>query len=152
MKVFNLCAKVTKRHLVSLGVYLGIFAVLAVMLTAFNNTSQSLSFEAVRPSAAIVNRDGESALVRGLEDFLAGYADMVKLEDDREALQDARFFDAVDYILIIPQGFAKGLFPGRRHSGEKYPVYLGRGALRRSAGEPVFKRRQSVPAGGAGAV
>ena len=83
MKVFNLCAKVTKRHLVSLGVYLGIFAVLAVMLTAFNNTSQSLSFEAVRPSAAIVNRDGESALVRGLEDFLAGYADMVKLEDDR---------------------------------------------------------------------
>lgn len=45
MKVFNLCAKVTKRHLVSLGVYLGIFAVLAVMLTAFNNTSQSLSFE-----------------------------------------------------------------------------------------------------------
>ena len=107
MKVFNLCAKVTKRHLVSLGVYLGIFAVLAVMLTAFNNTSQSLSFEAVRPSAAIVNRDGESALVRGLEDFLAGYADMVKLEDDREALQDARFFDAVDYILIIPQGFAK---------------------------------------------
>ena len=53
MKVFNLCAKVTKRHLVSLGVYLGIFAVLAVMLTAFNNTSQSLSFEAVRPSAAI---------------------------------------------------------------------------------------------------
>lgn len=91
MKVFNLCAKVTKRHLVSLGVYLGIFAVLAVMLTAFNNTSQSLSFEAVRPSAAIVNRDGESALVRGLEDFLAGYADMVKLEDDREALQDARF-------------------------------------------------------------
>ena len=58
MKVFNLCAKVTKRHLVSLGVYLGIFAVLAVMLTAFNNTSQSLSFEAVRPSAAIVNRMG----------------------------------------------------------------------------------------------
>ena len=60
MKVFNLCAKVTKRHLVSLGVYLGIFAVLAVMLTAFNNTSQSLSFEAVRPSAAIVNRDAVS--------------------------------------------------------------------------------------------
>ena len=112
MKVFNLCAKVTKRHLVSLGVYLGIFAVLAVMLTAFNNTSQSLSFEAVRPSAAIVNRDGESALVRGLEDFLAGYADMVKLEDDREALQDARFFDAVDYILIIPQGFAKDFSQG----------------------------------------
>ena len=108
MKVFNLCAKVTKRHLVSLGVYLGIFAVLAVMLTAFNNTSQSLSFEAVRPSAAIVNRDGES----GLEDFLAGYADMVKLEDDREALQDARFFDAVDYILIIPQGFAKDFSQG----------------------------------------
>ena len=26
MKVFNLCAKVTKRHLVSLGVYLGIFS------------------------------------------------------------------------------------------------------------------------------
>ena len=25
MKVFNLCAKVTKRHLVSLGVYLGDF-------------------------------------------------------------------------------------------------------------------------------
>ena len=112
MKVFNLCAKVTKRHLVSLGVYLGIFAVLAVMLTAFNNTSQSLSFEEVRPSAAIVNRDGESALVRGLEDFLAGYADMVKLEDDREALQDARFFDAVDYILIIPQGFAKDFSQG----------------------------------------
>ena len=57
MKGFNLCAKVTKRHLVSLGVYLGIFAVLAVMLTAFNNTSQSLSFEAVRPlSTGMGNR------------------------------------------------------------------------------------------------
>ena len=121
MKVFNLCAKVTKRHLVSLGVYLGIFAVLAVMLTAFNNTSQSLSFEAVRPSAAIVNRDGESALVRGLEDFLAGYADMVKLEDDREALQDARFFDAVDYILIHPPGLRQRTFPRAEALWRKIP-------------------------------
>lgn len=35
---------------------------------------------------------------------------MVKLEDDREALQDAR--RAVDYILIIPQGFAKDFSQG----------------------------------------
>ena len=37
MKVFNLCAKVTKRHLVSLGVYLGIFAVLAVMPVSYTH-------------------------------------------------------------------------------------------------------------------
>ena len=112
MKVFNLCAKVTKRHLLSLGVYLGIFAVLAIMMTSFGNTSQSLSFEAARPSVAMVNRDGESAVINGLEDFLSGYADMVALEDNKEALQDARFFDAADYILIIPQGFARDFANG----------------------------------------
>ena len=76
MKVFNLCAKVTKRHLVSLGVYLGIFAVLAVMLTAFNNTSQSLSFEAVRPSAAIVNRGiGAGQRAGGFPGGICGYGE-----------------------------------------------------------------------------
>lgn len=112
MKVFNLCAKVTKRHLLSLGVYLGIFAVLAVMMTAFGNTSQSVSFEASRPSVAIINRDGESAVIRGLEDFLGEYVDMVALEDDKEALQDARFYDAADYILMVPQGFEEDFANG----------------------------------------
>ena len=75
MKVFNLCAKVTKRHLVSLGVYLGIFAVLAVMLTAFNIPAKAsaLSGQAL---GGHCHRDGESALVRGLEDFLAGMCGM----------------------------------------------------------------------------
>ena len=45
---------------------------------------------------------------------------MVKLEDDREALQDARFFDAVDYILIIPRA-SQRTFPRAEALWRKIP-------------------------------
>ena len=38
-------------------------------------------------------------------DFLKAHGTWVPLKDDKEALQDARFNDAVSYILIIPEGF-----------------------------------------------
>ena len=42
-------------------------------------------------------------------DFLKEHGTYVPLEDSMEALKDARFNDAVSYILIIPEGFQDAL-------------------------------------------
>lgn len=76
---------------------------------------------------------------------------MVKLEDDREALQDARFFDAVDYILIIPQGFAKDFSQGGGTLEKNTRFTSAEGRYADLLGTCICYC-QSVPAGGAGAV
>lgn len=57
----------------------------------------------------MINRDKETPYTEKMMDFLKAHGTWVPLKDDKEALQDARFNDAVSYILIIPEGFQDAL-------------------------------------------
>lgn len=112
MKVFNACLRVVCRHIGALLLYAGIFLGLCIAMTAVSYDQQQNLFTQTKTTAAVINRDGESELVRGLTSFLESNITLVELEDDKSAMQDALFYRAVDYILIVPQGFTDDFLNG----------------------------------------
>lgn len=109
MRVFRACLIVIRRRALTLVIYFGIFILLAVVMTAFSVQNYSTDFTAQEIRFAIINRDKASPLIDGLQTFLEKHGEAVALEDEKSALQDANFFHATDYILILPKGFHDSL-------------------------------------------
>lgn len=123
MKVFNACCKVLKRHMNAALIYVAIFLGIAVLMTTMSYQQQTDSYSGTKTTFAIINRDKESSvLIQGLTAYLAEKTDMVDLPDEKKAMQDALFYHAADYILIIPEGFADGMMNGRDVKLEKVTV------------------------------
>ncbi len=112
MKVFKACLIIIKRRAGALGIYFGIFMLLSVVMTSFSTEQYSANFAALRPNFTVINRDGDSPLARGLAEYLGLHGEEVPLEDRKEALQDASFYHASDYIVILPEGFASRFWNG----------------------------------------
>ena len=119
MKVFSACLRVVYRHKGALLLYVGIFLSLCIAMTAFSFEQQNTFFTQTKTAVAVINRDGDTALVRGLTDYLKESAEFVELADDKSALQDALFYQAVDYILIVPEGFTTDFLSGGSMQLEK---------------------------------
>ena len=112
MKVCKACGIIFKRHIVSFMLYFVIFMALAVIMPALGGAQYSTDFAAMKPNFTVINRDGDTPLSDGLAAYLGGRGHEVVLEDRKDALQDASFFHATDYIIILPQGFHDIFFSG----------------------------------------
>ena len=110
MKVFKACMNILKRRLTAFLIYLVIFIALCVFMASFSSEQYNTNFTETKPSFTIINRDTETPLINGLFRYLNDHGTEVELEDRQDALQDAAFFHASDYILIVPEGFSKA-FP-----------------------------------------
>lgn len=109
MKVFKTCLTITRRHMITLLIYLFAFTGLTIVMTDFYNDKESTDFIAERPNYTLINRDKDSSLTDGLSQYLSRHGTAVSIEDSKEALQDASFFHASDYIAILPDGFAASM-------------------------------------------
>lgn len=107
MPVFKAYFKVMRSSVVVLLVNLAVFMGLVVLFSVIAPDAAPQSFEPTRTPLAVINRDGDAALARGLAEYLleAGLAE--PLPDDLEKMQDALFFRQVEYIAIIPAGFSE---------------------------------------------
>lgn len=122
MKVFSTCCKVMRRHWAALSIYLVIFLTLSVVMTSFSSQQQTSSFSQTKTKVAVLNRDGEASLAQSLADYVADNTELVELPDEKEALQDALFFQAVDYILTIPQGYSSAFMSDAALSLEVHKI------------------------------
>lgn len=123
MKVFNGCCKVLLRHINAVLIYLILFMALSVVMTSLSFEQRTDSYEGTRTTLAIINRDRQdSPLLQGLSSYLAENTQVTELPDEKEAMQDALFFHAADYILIIPEGFEQALWNGEEPKLEKVTV------------------------------
>lgn len=122
MQVFKAYFKVMRGSAVSLAISLSIFMGLTVIFS-FNAPKTAMGdFESARTPVAIINRDGDAGLARGLVDYLAATSQVVPYPDDEEKLQDALFYRKVEYIAIIPQGFSDRFMSGGDCSIQKVIV------------------------------
>lgn len=123
MRVFNGCCKVMLRHINAVLIYLILFVALSVLMTSLSFEQRTDRYEETRTTLAIINRDRQdSALLQGLSRYLAANTQITELPDDKEAMQDALFFHAADYILIIPEGFVQALWENGKAELEKATV------------------------------
>ena len=113
MKVFEACCIIVKRRGLTLLLYFVLFIALAVIITTVSAVPYSPDFTELRPKFTVINRDAESPLLDGLRAYLGGRGDEVPLEDDKEALQDATFYHATEFVIIIPPGFRDGFLGGQ---------------------------------------
>jgi ABC-2 type transport system permease protein len=96
----------------SLSLYFVLFIALSVIMSSISVMTYSPDFSEMKPKFTVINRDGSSPLANGIATYLGKRAEEDVLEDRKDALQDATFYHATDYIIILPPGFREGFFSG----------------------------------------
>ncbi|NMC55883.1 MAG: ABC transporter permease [Eubacteriaceae bacterium] len=112
MQVFKVFFKLIKRNFGEILLYLIIFLILAVVLSSVNTGSQYSGFNQTKSRIVFINNDENSAIVDGLEDYLAKNAVIVDMKDDSRTLQDALFYRDIEYIVKVPMGFSEKFYKG----------------------------------------
>ena len=112
MKVFKTCNTIIKRRITAMALYFLIFLALTVIMPILTADQHTLDFFEMKPNFTVINRDGDTPLSEGLAAYLGARGNKVVLDDRLETLQDASFYRATDYIIILPQGFRDAFFSG----------------------------------------
>lgn len=113
MQVFRTYFKLLKSQLISIIMYAVIFLTITIAISVAIIGSDEGSFQIKEVPIAVMNRDGENALIQGMLEYLDQYVDYYDIEDTEEARKDALFFRRVLYIMEIPEGFTEDLLAGR---------------------------------------
>ena len=117
MNVFKLAAKIIVRHWNYLLIYTVALGGMSLLGSGALQVVQPGDFENDAPKVAVIDRDG-SDVSAALADYALKDAVEVSVEDSTFALQDAAAKDAASYVLIVPDGFERGLMEAARSGGE----------------------------------
>ena len=112
MQTFKTFFKISKKHLPSCILYLGIYVVIMILLSFLAQDSNDSQFQASSLDIGIIDCD-ESKASHALSDYLDEIHTIVPLENDGEVIQDSLFYRKVSYVLTIPKGFEKELLDGK---------------------------------------
>ena len=111
MKVFSACLKIMKYHKSTFLTYLIIFTTMLLFVTKMiGETGTYTTFIKEKPEYAIINRDKDNTLTEGIMAVLEMQGTPVELEDSKEAMMDAGFYEAAEGIFIIPEGFTESFW------------------------------------------
>jgi len=114
MQVFKAYFKIIKKNIPMLSIYMVIFLSVVIGITTSSRTREMASFSQTRSNVAIVNEDKGAALSDGLVGFIDKNATIIDPGKGEEALRDALFYQRIDYILRIPEGFAMAFMNGEK--------------------------------------
>lgn len=112
MTVFKNYLKISKKYIPMIIMYTVIFTFFAVAATSANSSGSGASFAITKPNVAIINKDKDTVLINSFTKYIKGNADIVKIDDNEQALKDALFFREADYILIVPKNFTSDFMAG----------------------------------------
>lgn len=109
MQVFKAFLQVLKHKLSTAFVYIIVFFVIAIPMTI--NGNKERIFEATKLAVCVFDAD-DTPESHALTDFIGQQHDLVTVENDRTAITDALYYEAVDYVLVIEDGYAEKLENG----------------------------------------
>ena len=113
MRVFSACLKMMKYYKTTFVIYFLVFVGLLLSMTLLGDTNMYGDFRENKPNYTLIARDEGGVLENGLREILDEYGTYVELEDSKEAMMDAGFYEAVDGIFIVPQGFEDDFWSGK---------------------------------------
>ncbi len=102
MQVFKTYFKIVKKHFVAIIIYFGIFGILISFMASASDEDKS--YQSSELPIAIFNEDS-SAKAKYLEKYLREYQDVKDVENDDNILQDYLYYQVIDYILYIDEGY-----------------------------------------------
>lgn len=112
--------KIAKRRKLTFGIYFCVYLALLLSMIVLGDSSVYGDFTAQKPTYALISRDGDSALFAGLAKVLEKTGTPVEIEDSKEAMMDAGFYEAVDCIFVVPKGYGEEFWNGSDQSLEMW--------------------------------
>lgn len=120
MQVFKCALRVVRAHAIFPLVYIvGLSFMGLFMASSFDFGQQADTFEREQADYAVVDRDG-SPLSEGIVAALEGQGTRVEVADSQRAFQDAVAKGAVEYLLVVPEGYGEEFLSAVR-AGEEPP-------------------------------
>lgn len=107
MTVFKTFWKVVKKYKGTILLYTILLMVFGGLNMSTNDTN--LGFVESKPDIFIVNEDEEIGLTKSLIDYMSSNANVIDLENEESALNDALFYREVNYIIYIPKGYRESV-------------------------------------------
>lgn len=116
MIVFKTFLKVLNKCKVPIIMY----TVILIAFGGFNmQTSDSnINFEASKPDVLIVNRDENKGITNSLINYIDNNSNIIDIEENEDAINDALFYRDVNYIIYIPENYRQDVLNGKRPSIE----------------------------------
>ncbi|MCM1528909.1 MAG: ABC transporter permease [Alistipes sp.] len=110
MQVFNVFMKIAKSKL-GVAVLFVMIMVAVGLLNGGTSDNSSESFVSTKITAAVIDEDNSEAS-RALTDFIASTHTLTEVENDEEVILDKLFYQKVQYVLIIKEGYGEKLAKG----------------------------------------
>ncbi len=103
MIVFKTFLKVLKACIFPIVMY----TVILIFFGAFNmkTSDNSINFVASTPDVLIINNDEEVGITKSIVEYIKKNCNIIDIENNEEAINDALFYRDVNYIIYIPQNF-----------------------------------------------
>lgn len=104
MPVFKTYLKIVRSKLGLICMYIVIFLSLSLVIARVGSQTDTSGFQESSIPIGVVDRDS-SVLSQAVSDYLSVRHEVQELEDDKEIMQNELYYNTLQYILIIPEGF-----------------------------------------------
>ena len=110
MTVFKTFLQILKKNKAIIILYTSILLVFG----SFNMQSNqsAVVFEASKPDIFIVNEDEEKGITKGFIDYIKENSKIAEIQNTKEAIDDALFYEDVSLVVYIPQNFNNDFMNG----------------------------------------
>lgn len=111
MTVFKTFCKIVNKYKATIIMY----TVILIAFAGFNmqTSDNSTSFVASKPDVLIINQDDEVGITENLVKYIEANTNIVNIEKDEEAINDALFYRDVNYIIYIPKNYRQDFLEGK---------------------------------------
>lgn len=91
------------------------YTVFLIFFAGFNmqTSDNSTNFVASKPDILIINEDKEEGITKNLIDYISKNSNIIEIERDEEAIDDALFYRDVNYIIYIPNNYRQDFLAGK---------------------------------------
>ncbi len=111
MTVFKTFLKVLNKCKVTIILY----TVILIGFGGFNmqTSDNATNFVASKPDIFIVNQDEEKGITQNLIEYMKNHSNVVDIENNEEAINDAVFYRDVNYVIYIPENYREDFMEGK---------------------------------------
>ncbi len=110
MKLFSAYVKVVKKYMPMTLLYM--LVLYSVIMVTIFQVKDNRTYEEDKITVAFINKDADSAFIRGLKEYLGERVKLVDGELQEGEILGALFYQMVDYVVEIPEGFYETLNSG----------------------------------------
>ena len=92
-----------------------LYTVFLIGFGGFNmqTSDNSTNFVASKPNIMIVNYDEEKGITKDLIKYITDNSNIIELNNNEEAINDALFYRDVNYVIYIPENYSKDFMDGK---------------------------------------